>query len=144
MTISDFFTFFLILDIYILIIYISVIHGGNIKIHNTPPLSNDKSGTRLVCRDSKYEEEQNQGYNRRTIKQFDFFLKPKLQYESHLSRHTSEPMKKKILETRPQSSKNAPKWILKNGKMHDVDKSTLVFNFQWLSSVLSLTLAQKT
>jgi hypothetical protein len=36
----------------------------------------------------------------------------------------------KILETRLQSSKNAPKWIKKNGKMHDVDKNTLVFGFQ--------------
>ena len=65
------------------------------------------------------------------IKLFDFFLKSILPYESHLSRHTSEPMRKnvKILETRPQSSKNYPKWI-KNGKMHNVDKSTLVFGFQ--------------
>ena len=65
------------------------------------------------------------------IKYFDFFLKGKITYESHLSRHTSEPMRKnvKIFETRLQSSKNAPKWI-KNGKMHDVDKNTLVFGFQ--------------
>ena len=51
------------------------------------------------------------------IKLFDFFFKkPKLPYVSHLSRHTSEPIRKnvKILETRPQSSKNAPKRI-KNG-----------------------------
>ena len=40
------------------------------------------------------------------------FLKPKLPYESHPSRHTSKPLKKivKILETRLQSNKNAPKW----------------------------------
>ena len=66
------------------------------------------------------------------IKMFFFlFLKPKSPYESHLSRHTSEPMKffKKIIENRPQSSKNAPKWI-KNCKIHDADKSTLVFAFQ--------------
>ena len=39
--------------------------------------------------------------------------KPKYRYESHLSRHTAEPLKKivKILETRPQSSKNAQKSI---------------------------------
>ena len=40
----------------------------------------------------------------------NFFSKlPKLPYESHLSRHTSEPIKKigNILENRPQSSKNA-------------------------------------
>ena len=32
---------------------------------------------------------------------------------SHLSRHTSEPMKNfiKIIETRPQSSKKDPNWI---------------------------------
>ena len=34
-----------------------------------------------------------------------------------------------IIETRFQNSKNAPKWT-KNGKIHDVDKSTLVFGFQ--------------
>ena len=47
--------------------------------------------------------------------------------KSHLSRHTSKPLKKivKLLETRPQSSKNAPKWT-KICKIHDVDKSTLV------------------
>ena len=52
-------------------------------------------------------------------------------YESHLARHTAEPLKKivKILETRPQSSKNAQKSI-KNCKIHDVDKSTLLFGFQ--------------
>ena len=66
------------------------------------------------------------------IKLFNFFSrKPKLLYKSHLSRHTSEPMKKMviIIETRPQSSKNAPKWI-KIGKIHDIGKSTLVFGFQ--------------
>ena len=65
------------------------------------------------------------------IKLFDFFLKAKLPYESHLSRHTSEPMKKivKIIETRSQSSKNAPKWI-KICKIHNVYKSTLVVGFQ--------------
>ena len=76
---------------------------------------------------------------------FDFFIKPKLPYESHLSRHTSEPRKEilKIIETRPQSSKNAQKWI-KICKIYDVGKSTLVFGFQQLFSVQSLTLAQKT
>ena len=46
-------------------------------------------------------------------KKNDFFLKPKLPYESHLSRHTSKPKNKivKIIETSPQSSKTAPKWI---------------------------------
>ena len=34
----------------------------------------------------------------------------------------------KIWETRTQSSKNAPTWT-KNCKIHDVDKSTLVFGF---------------
>ena len=65
------------------------------------------------------------------IKLFDFFLKPKLPTESHFFRHTSEPMKKivKIIKTRSQSSKNAPKWI-KIGKIHNVDKSTLVLGFQ--------------
>ena len=65
------------------------------------------------------------------IKLFDFFFKPKLPNESHLSRLTSEPMKKrlKIIETRLQSRKNAPKWI-KMSKIHNVDKSTLVFGFQ--------------
>ncbi len=59
-------------------------------------------------------------------------LKSKLPYESNLSRHTSQPIRKnvKILETMPQSSKKAPKVILKNGKMHDVDKSILVFGSQ--------------
>ena len=57
----------------------------------------------------------------------------KLPYESHLSRPTSEPPKKivKILETRLQSSKIAPKWTT-NCKIHDVDKSTVVFGFQYL------------
>ena len=57
--------------------------------------------------------------------------KPKYPYESHLARHTSEPLEKivKILETRPQSSKNAQKSV-KNCKIHDVDKSTLLFGFQ--------------
>ena len=38
---------------------------------------------------------------------------PKSPYESHLARHTGEPLKKivKILEARPQSSKNAQKSI---------------------------------
>ena len=64
-------------------------------------------------------------------KRLIFFLKPKLPNESHLSRHISKPMKKivKILETRLQSSKNAPKWT-KNYKINDVDKRTLVFGFQ--------------
>ena len=41
------------------------------------------------------------------------------------------PSKKmlKIIETRPLSSKNAPKCIKKNVKIHDVDKSPLVFGF---------------
>ena len=62
----------------------------------------------------------------------DLFVKsPKSPYESHLSRHTSKSLKKivNILETRPQSSKNAQKWI-KICKLHDVDKSTLMFGFQ--------------
>jgi len=43
----------------------------------------------------------------------NFEKKPKYPYESHLARHTAEPLKKivKILETRPQSSKNAQKSI---------------------------------
>ena len=46
-----------------------------------------------------------------SLKIFDFFLKPKLPYESHNSRHASKPLKKivKILKTGPQSSKNAQK-----------------------------------
>ena len=62
---------------------------------------------------------------------FDFFKKPKSRLGSHLSRHTSEPMTTivKIIETWPQSSKNTPKWT-KNFKIHDLDKSTLVFGFQ--------------
>ena len=66
-----------------------------------------------------YEEEQSQGYNRRTT------------YESYLSRHTSESLKDigKILETRPQSSKNAQKLNF-FCKVHDVDKITLLFSFQ--------------
>ena len=71
-------------------------------------------------------------------KNFRFFLKPKLPYDSHLSRHTAEPLKKfvKILETRLQSSTNAPK-CTKNCQIHDVDKSTLVFGFQLLFCVPS-------
>ena len=47
------------------------------------------------------------------IKMFDFCYIAKSPYESHLSRHTFESRKNlvKILETRPQSSKNAKKWI---------------------------------
>ena len=47
--------------------------------------------------------------------------------------HTYVPPKKnvQILEPRPQSSKNAQKWI-KICKFHDVDKSILVFGFQSL------------
>ena len=47
------------------------------------------------------------------------------------ARPTSKPMKKmqKIIEDRPQSSKNAPKWI-KICKIHDINKSTLVFGIQ--------------
>ena len=76
-------------------------------------------------------------------KNIRFFVK---QLKLHLSRHTSEPQKKiiKILETRPQSRQNAQKWT-KNGKIHDVDKSTLVFSFQQPSSfelVTWLTSAQ--
>ena len=65
------------------------------------------------------------------------FLRLKLLYESHLFRHTSKPLKKivKILETRLQSSKNAPKLTTKNCKIHGVDKSTLVFGFQQLFCV---------
>ena len=46
------------------------------------------------------------------IEMFDFFKYPKLPYESHLYRHTSETLKKivKMIETRPQSSKKTPKW----------------------------------
>ena len=46
------------------------------------------------------------------IKMFKILKKkPKYPYESHLARHTAEPLKKivKILETRPQSSKKCPK-----------------------------------
>ena len=60
-----------------------------------------------------------------------FFLKPKSPYESHLSRYTSEPLKVfffLIIENRPQSSKNAQKWIT-ICKIHDVDKSTVVLVF---------------
>ena len=62
---------------------------------------------------------------------FDFFLKSQLPYESHLSRHTSEPLQKivKILKTGLQSSKNVPKWT-KICKIHNVDKSKMVFSFQ--------------
>ena len=61
----------------------------------------------------------------------DFYLKPTLPDESQLSRHTSEPMNKivKIIETSPQRSKNAPKWIY-FCKIHDLGKSTLLFGFQ--------------
>ena len=60
----------------------------------------------------------------------DFFKKPTLLYESHLSRHTSQPLKKivYILETGLQSSKNAQKWT-KIWKIHDIDKNTLAFGF---------------
>ena len=56
---------------------------------------------------------------------------PKLPYESYFSSHTSTPMKKivKKIETRPQSSKNAPKSI-KISKIHAVGKITMVFGFQ--------------
>ena len=39
------------------------------------------------------------------------YIYEKISYESHVSRHTYEPLKKyfKKLETRPQSSKNAEK-----------------------------------
>ena len=62
---------------------------------------------------------------------FDFLKKPKLPFESNLSRHTSEPLKKivKILETRLQSIKNAQKRT-KNCKIYEGDKRTLVFGFQ--------------
>ena len=52
-------------------------------------------------------------------------------YESYLSRHTSESLKNivKILETRPQSSKNAQAWR-KICKIHEVDKITLLYGFQ--------------
>ena len=65
-----------------------------------------------LCDTSLYmfkEEEQSQGYNRRTMCSFTkfswnifFLIKKKLPYDSHLFRHTSEPLKKivKILETR--------------------------------------------
>ena len=54
----------------------------------------------------------------------------KISCESHLSRHTSQSLKNivKIWETRPQSSKNAEK-LIKICKIHDVDKSTLLFRF---------------
>ena len=60
---------------------------------------------------------------------FDKKKEKKILYESYLSIHTSELMTEivKLIETRPQSSKNAPKWT-KNCKIHD--KSTLVFGFQ--------------
>ena len=60
---------------------------------------------------------------------FIFFIEPKLPYESHVSRHTYEPLKKKLLKTRPHISKNASKCTT-ICKIHDVDKSTLVFSFQ--------------
>ena len=79
---------------------------------------------------TEYDEKQSQGYNRRIICSFTNSRKIKMFY-SHLSRHTSEPLKKflKILETRLQSSKKAPKWT-NNCKIHDVDKSTLMFGFR--------------
>ena len=60
-----------------------------------------------------------------------FVTSPKSPYESYLSRHTSESLKNivKILETRPQSSKNAQKWT-EICKINDVDKITLLFGFQ--------------
>ena len=66
------------------------------------------------------------------IKMFDFLLiSQKSPYESYLSRHTSESLKNivRILESRPQSSKNAQKWT-KICKLHDGDKITLLFGFQ--------------
>ena len=66
------------------------------------------------------------------IKFFDFFFKyPKLLHESPLSRHTSKLMEKniKILENRPQRSKNAQKEI-NFCKIHNGEKHTLVFGFQ--------------
>ena len=42
-----------------------------------------------------------------------FFVKPKLSYESHLSRHTSEPLKKykKIIEKCPKMPQNGQKFV---------------------------------
>ena len=63
------------------------------------------------------------------MKMFDFFLKPKFPYESHLSMHTSEPLKKivQILETRLQSCKNS-----QNGQkiVKLMMYTKLVFGFQ--------------
>ena len=53
-------------------------------------------------------------------------------YESHLTSPTCEPLKKivKTLETRPQSSQNSQKRKKqKKIKIHEVDKSTLLFGF---------------
>ena len=65
------------------------------------------------------------------IKMFDFLL------------NSQRAELVKILETRPQSSKNAQKWI-KICKIHVVDKITLLFGFQQLFCVPFLSLAQKT
>ena len=119
-------------------------HRSPLHIPNNSYMSQHKTA---------YKEEQ--GYNRRTMCSFTnfssnktvkFFGKqPKSWYESYLSRHTSESLKNivKILETRPQSSKNAQKWT-KICKIHDVDKITLLFGFQKLFCVLFWSLAQKT
>ena len=65
------------------------------------------------------------------IKMFDFFDKAKITvWITSFKAYFCIPEKNvKRLETRPQSSKNAQKWI-QNCKIHDVDKSTLWFGFQ--------------
>ena len=85
----------------------------------------------IVPKDNAWAEEQIPGYNSRTL--FFFFYKIllkyyiyiffkllKLPYESHLSRRSKIV---KILENRPQSSKNSPKLMVKT-KIH----WCLVFN----------------
>ena len=69
------------------------------------------------------------------VSQF-FWKKTKLPYESHLSRHTFEPLSFFLMETRLKSNKNAPNEIF-FCKIQDVEQSTLLFGFQQLFCVPS-------
>ena len=81
------------------------------------------------------------------IKLLDFFLNSQNYRMNHIFPDILLNPKKnvKILETRPQSSKNTQKIkeklkIYKISKIHDVHKSTLVFWFQFfLRSILKLS-----
>ena len=64
------------------------------------------------------------------IKLFDLFNKPKLPYESHLARHTSDPLTFKKNKRNYVTKQQECQKVDNSLNIHEIDKITLVFGFQ--------------